>query len=573
MLSDIKIERVDNLPIIVMWLLKMRVNEFIDSIWNPHGNWQGLSYGQLAVLFIAYVIQRRTHTLSKMEDWLETHRQVLVELTGWEVQAKDGTDDRLGLLLDSLGENDEQIYAFQKILSQEQIQAFALPTKVVRYDTTSFSVHHAPPTGDETKHELLRFGYSKDHRPDLLQFKQGLGTLDPAGVPLVTHTLAGNQDDDGLYIPAWIQMAEIIGHTNFLFVADCKAGSQNTRATIHDKGGHYLFPLPLTGETPEWLQTQVNSQKASTIVLPEILDKKGNPKVHGEGFAVPVKRHTELDDGQTVTWDEQCFVIQSYAHAKRQKQAIQERVQRTKLALERIRPKQDESIEAFQLRADNVLRQNRTASFFTLTATEQTITRKRYLRRGRPGPKTPFEMVEEHKLVLQIAQDDNAIDSARQLAGWRVFVNNSPSEQFSITDAILHYREEWQVEHGMHRFKKGSLPVPPLSVRLPDRIKGLMLLLFVALQALTLIEFVARRSLMQQKIAIAGLVPGNPTRSTTRPTAERILAAFEPLHLVIRQTSDGTVSFLNETLSKIQMQILELLELPPDIYFIRNGST
>lgn len=80
-----------------------------------------------------------------MEDWLGNHSQVLTELTDWEVQAKDGTDDRLGVLLESLGENDEQIYAFQKALSKEQIQAFALPTKVARYDTTSFSVHHAPP--------------------------------------------------------------------------------------------------------------------------------------------------------------------------------------------------------------------------------------------------------------------------------------------------------------------------------------------------------------------------------------------------------------------------------------------
>lgn len=412
-----------------------------------------------------------------------------------------------------------------------------------------------PQKDDESKHELLRFGYSKDHRPDLLQFKQGLGTLDPAGVPLVTHTLAGNQDDDGLYIPAWRQMAEIIGHPDFLFVADCKAGSQNTRATIQDEGGHYLFPLPLTGETPEWLQAQVNSQKASTIVLPEILDKKGKPNVHGEGFVVPVERSTELDDGQTITWNEQCFVIQSYAHAQRQKQAIQERVQRTKLALERIRPKSDELIGAFQLRAENVLRQNRTASFFTLTTTEQVTTRKRDLRCGRPRPDTPFEMVEEHKFLLHVEQDNDAIESALQLAGWRVFVNNSSSEQFSITDALLHYREEWQVEHDMHRFKKGSLPVPPLSVRLPDRIKGLMVLFFVAVQALTLIEFVARRSLKQQDSTIAGLISGNPTRSTTRPTAERILAAFEPLHLVIQQNSDGIVSFLNETLSKTQIQI------------------
>ena len=55
-MTEQRIERVDSLPLIVIWLTKMRIQEAIDTIWHPHPYWQGLSYGQLAVLFIAYVL-------------------------------------------------------------------------------------------------------------------------------------------------------------------------------------------------------------------------------------------------------------------------------------------------------------------------------------------------------------------------------------------------------------------------------------------------------------------------------------------------------------------------------------
>ncbi len=55
------IERIDELPIILAMLKKLRVQEIIDKYFSPHGNWTGLSYGQLAVLFITYVLHSLTH--------------------------------------------------------------------------------------------------------------------------------------------------------------------------------------------------------------------------------------------------------------------------------------------------------------------------------------------------------------------------------------------------------------------------------------------------------------------------------------------------------------------------------
>ena len=74
-----------------------RTQERIDRFWPTHGNWQGLSYGQLAVLFMIYVIHSMNHRLSGMEKWVTEHQYLLVQLTGWTVTPKDATDDRLGL--------------------------------------------------------------------------------------------------------------------------------------------------------------------------------------------------------------------------------------------------------------------------------------------------------------------------------------------------------------------------------------------------------------------------------------------------------------------------------------------
>ena len=250
-----KVERVDQIPIVLHWLMKMKIDTLIDSVWScSNSNWKGLSYGKLAVLFITYVIYSLNHRLSYMESWVAEHKTVLEEVTGWTIGDKDATDDRLGILLEDIGKDAEKMDEFQTKNGRNLIQAFDLPTKIVRYDTTSVNTHHDP---DKNNNELLNFGFSKDHRPDLLQFKQGVGVLDPAGIPILSETLAGNGADDPLYVPAWKKMKETIGHTKFLYIADSKASALETRATISCEDGNYLFPLPRTGNTPKHLKNLV----------------------------------------------------------------------------------------------------------------------------------------------------------------------------------------------------------------------------------------------------------------------------------------------------------------------------
>jgi transposase len=161
-----KIQRVDTIPLIIAMLKKMGVEKVIDSVFTQHGNWSGLSYGQLTVLFITYVLHSLTHRFSGMKSWVNQHKAVIECVTGWQVGEKDATDDRVGRLSEVLGGNDEDIAQCQDLTGQGIIGAYQLPTQIARYDTTGFNVYHHP---DNRKNGILEFGHSKNYRSDLLQ--------------------------------------------------------------------------------------------------------------------------------------------------------------------------------------------------------------------------------------------------------------------------------------------------------------------------------------------------------------------------------------------------------------------
>ena len=157
----------------------MNIAAIIDeNLLPPHGLRQGLSYGQLAILLLTYIISEGDHRLCGVEKWVNDHHHSLSTITGWDIAEKDATDDRCGDLLKTIGISDEQtIPTMETSLSKHLIRAYELPTEKARSDTTSFSVYHQPfLTEDST---IIGFGYSKDKRPDLVQYRQMLGTLDP----------------------------------------------------------------------------------------------------------------------------------------------------------------------------------------------------------------------------------------------------------------------------------------------------------------------------------------------------------------------------------------------------------
>lgn len=115
-------------------------------------------------------------------------------------------------------------------------------------------------------------------------------------------------------------------------------------------------------------------------------------------------------------------------------------------------------------------------------------------------------------------------------------------------------------------YMKGRpLSVTPMYLERDDHVTGLIRLLSIALRILTLLEFLVRRRLAQDAATLAGLYAGQPKRVTARPTAERILEAFEHITLTVIEELSHTVHHVTP-LSPLQIRILDLLDFSPEIY-------
>ena len=555
--AQITSERIDDIPLLMRWLLDMHIDQIIDAVLGtPHGNRQGLSYGQLVVVFVAYILTECNHFLSPVRDWVTKHQHALTQALGCSIRDTDFTDERLADVLDALGE-DEVGEKLEEQLGQHLIRAYALPTDTTRIDTTTVSVYHQP---EQTN--LLDYGHSKDHRPDLRQFKEVLSTLDPVGVPLCSATVAGHCADDPLYLPIWRRMVKVIGRPDFLVVGDCKLASLENRAQIQAGSGYYLAPLPMTGDTPADLRHWV----LDPPVPPSAIALSGVVEPVGQGFEVAgVQTWTPPQAETALTWTERTLVVRSDKHAHRQQHGLVERLRRAEQALTKLKAAPEANLAQLTSQSQALLNRYDVAAYLQVTWTAHTTETKHYLKRGRHGPNSPYELVTSTTWHVTVTRLNEAIANFEQLAGWRLYVTNAPATRLDIQAAVQSYREEWQPERGFHRLKGAALAIRPLLLRSDRRICGLLRILVIALRALTLLEFVARRQLAAQPAPLPGLYAGNPKRATPQPTAERLLRAFDDLTWY--QVTDGQTTWQQVTpLSDLQRRILELLGIPEAVY-------
>lgn len=549
----------------------MKVADIIDAaVPAPHGNRQGQSYGQLTVLWLTYILTQYDHRMNPVESWARERQRTLQQATGWRLDDKELTDDRLADLLTALGGASSPAAPFtpheaiEQALGQHLIRAYELPTAVGRIDTTSVSVYHGAKDREGNPRALLHFGHNKDGHPERRQFIEALATLDPVGMPLITAPLPGQQADDPTYLPMWQRMVQTLGRADFLLVADCKLGSLSNRAQIHAHGGFYLCPLAMVGHRDDLLRDWVLEPPA------EIQDLIFDAVHWGRGFERTLGLWSDeaLSNSQSksrVSWEERALVIKSDTLAERQVAGLQARLKATETTLVKLAQSPGTTRAKLEAKAQQILNKHRTAEFFKTVVLEEVTHVQHQAGRGRPSPKRPTREVEVRHLRLNFFRQEPAIQTAQQLAGWRIFATNATATQLPLAEAVKHYRGQWQPEHGFHRLKSGLVAALPIYLQDETRIRGLMLVLGIALRVLTLVEFVVRRQLSKEQNGVAGLYDGNPKRTTKRPTAERIFAAFQNLTLYCHHFEKQGVYQLTP-LSALQKQLLVLMGVPETIY-------
>ena len=559
---EIRNERVDDLPLLVAQQHKMGIVEIIDENITPHWHRQGLSIGQTVVVWLTFILSESDHRLSYVEPWVARHLETLKQAIAAELTTQDFNDDRLGDVLRYLS-GDTNWVAIERELGKRLIRVYRLPQECVRLDSTTVSVYHDP-----AGTELIRYGHSKDQRPDLAQLKVMLGTLDPLGVPLVTQVVSGNSADDGLYIPAIDQARSVVGQRGLLYIGDSKMEALSTRAHLVADGDYYLTPLSLKGEHADLLAQLVQpvldeKQHMEEVYREPIANQE--PKLLFSGYESSQYQEMQVD-AELVQWTERILVVHSPGWAKRSKRGLQGRLRRAEEKLVALTPapgrgkRQYDELAPLQAAAEAILQQHRVTGLLLPTYERQVS--QRQVRKYKDRPTRSEEKV---RYQLHLSRNETAIQEQSRTLGWRLYVTNAPVETLSFSQAILAYRGAPNIERDFSRLKGRPLGLRPVYVQREDHLKGLVRLLSVGLSILTVTEFVARRALATTADELAGLYPGNPKQTTTRPTSERLLAAFKEINLSVVFLPDQTIVHITP-LSALQYRILELVDLPSSIY-------
>ncbi len=474
---NITTERVDDIPVLLAQSEKMGIVELLDASFQPHGNWEGISLGLTTTIWLTHILSEGDHRMNQVQPWAAMRLQTLQRCSGQAVRDREWSDDRLGIVLDALSD-DQKWQHFETALNKRIMRVYNLKPQRVRVDSTTASGYWTV-----TEEGLFQWGYSKDHRPDLPQLKVMLSALDPLGLPVATQVVSGERADDPLYIPAIEQVSASLQEHGLLYVGDCKMAALETRAFLQAQQDCYLCPLT-SKQLPDavlaaYLQpVWAGTQPLTAVTRPSATEQ---PELIAEGYEQSVTLCAEVK-GEPITWTERHLIV--------------------------------------------ILKRHRVEGLLKVTIEEQV--EERWVR---AYGNHPAEVRGERAVRLYTEVDTLAVEEAIRWLGWRVYATNQAQELLSLVQAVLAYREEYLVERGFGRLKGKPLSLSPMYVQSDQRATGLIRLLSIGLRILTLLEFSARQHLADTKATVAGLYVGNPKRTTNRPTAEALLGAFKHIHL------------------------------------------
>jgi transposase len=554
-----RVERVDDIPVLLATLRRLKVAEILDRHFPSGHRWKGeLTFGEVACVWLAFITSQGDHRLCQLQPWAQENRHTLSACLGKTVRPLDFQDDRLADMLDHLA-GDDSWQDCEADLNRHTVRVYNLSPNLFRVDTTTANSYV------EVLSELglFQFGHSKD-RDDQPQIKVALATLDPLGLPVTTFVVPGNCADDPLYVPEILKVQQAFGQGGKTFVMDCKGAALATRAHLADSQDFYLCPLPETQVPAEqrraWLQPVWQGRQPLQQVYRPAADGRAEELV-AEGFSVDVPMQAEVN-GRRRTWTERRWLVRSLAYAAGQHKQLDRRLQAAQEQLaqlnERKRGKKRLSAPEMAAAAEEIVRTQRVQGL--LNGEVRTSTRRRAVR-AYAGRAARVVKEQEHRLEVSLCPEE--IGRAKREMGWRVYATNQLP--LNLAGVVWGYRGQNRLEDNWSRLKGQPLGLTPMYLKEESRVLGLVLLLSLALRLLTLVEWAVRKKLDESEQTLKGLYPGQPGRQAKRPSAELLLKAFKGVSLAIVEAAGRWGAHLTP-LTALQKTLLDLWELPPDLY-------
>jgi transposase len=472
-------------------------------------------------------------------------------------------DDRLGRCLDRMFEGIGP--ALIMAVVRHVIREFTVGLDELHNDSTTVSFYGAyDDAGQESEQRgrpthAITWGHSKARRPDLKQLLYILTVTSDGNVPVYFSSDSGNTVDDGTHIGTWDLLYELIGHADFLYVADCKLASSENLSHIATRGGRFVTVLPRGRSEDVTFRQRLRTTPAvlKWTLLYALADDHGHQvdelfvceddHVHSEGYRLLWYRSTrkaEQDESKRAR------SIQKVTEALGD---LRERLQGPRTRF-RERSKVEQAVA-------QVLADAEASSWLLVEIEEQEEETFRQATRGRPSEQTKYLKETRSRFTLTWKLNMESLSEAEREDG--VFPLLTNDRKLSATEVLRAYKRQPLLEKRFSQFKT-DFAVAPVFLKNVSRIQGLLAAYFFALLVQTLLERELRQAMERAGEASLPLYP--EARPCARPTTHRLIEVFSSIQRHEVRVDGGETQVMVTKLTPTQRSIVRLMGLDPRTY-------
>ena len=473
-------------------------------------------------------------------------------------------DDRVGRALDELFCADRA--SLVTALGLAAVRAYRIDCTELHNDSTSLTLYGAyraargAPRAGQTPARPAR-GHSKDHRPDLKQLVWILTTSADGAVPITYRLADGNTEDSTTHVATWDQLVAMLGRADFLYVADCKLATRDAMEHIARHHGRFVTVLPRsrkedqTGRawlaaTPRAWHEIARRPGPRAADPPEVWHAIAAPACSAEGFRIVWVRSSSKRANDAAS---------RLDRIERAQAGLGELA--AKLASPRCKLKTRVAVEDA---AHAVLAETGAARWVRVTVTEHVEPHYRKEGRGRPGPNSRYRRVDTRRLSISWQVDADAV--AHDAASDGAFPLVTNDRDLSPAALLAAYKGQPHLERENHTLK-GVIDGVPVELKTDTRIDAFAFCLYAALLVHALIQRQLRQGMTAAGIDQLPLY--HEDRACTAPTAARVLEILDPLTRTHVIHDRRTLAIVDPDLTRLQRQLLDLLDIPLNAYQTR----
>lgn len=510
-----------------------------------------LSPGERVLALVISILFDRTALWRVHEVFAE---QDLAVLFRPGVAAADFNDDALARALDKLAQADpEKVFATLASGALAREGRSWSDLSVIHADTTSVSVWGAYETLPAQGELGIRYGYSKQHRPDLKQF--GIGLLATSeGIPLRATVHDGNLPDKTWNHQILDRLKQELPPAEldrFLYVADSALVTGTNLERMAQIGLHFISRLPDTFSASASLQQQA-WQAAQWVEVGSL-----SPRKQAAQYRVQ-----ELPCELNGTTYRAVVVYSTSLDAQKQKTLERKRVQQQaelQAAVEHLGGQSfDCAADAKQAAQALCDAQVRSLWGCTWEVVSEEQVRKR-AKAGRPRKGEVRESVTRWRVRATLQLQAERYAEAQRLAGTFALLSNDT--QRSAVELLQAYKSQQNGVEIPFRVMK-ALPISPVFLKSADRVRAFAWVVLMAYLVYAIMQYRVRSALRAEADTL--VTPGG--RPSAAPTAKSVLDMLGTIQTVILRLPTGQVQRHLYSNNPSTPKLLQLLRVPTEAY-------